>query len=253
MTEQLITLTEFINIDESIDIINGKLVFGSTPNKETGISTSFGKTKNLTPFTKTIKGTDGVVSYSLYQAKNKNSSDIMKAVKSTDFSNDDIHKFLKRSSIYAARVLRPLDIDLIVTPVSSSPLTKEFAKYIQKRTNYDVLVDSFKKRPDLSRVEIDVDHPKITPKIIKSMQSILKRAIKQGNLTIKMFAPMHRMFVKNLFEVTEQKILTKTEGQNIIIIDDVTTSGTTIKNINDILVTNKAKSVNALTIFKSSK
>jgi len=251
----ILSFSEYIvcELDESIDIENGRLVFNADDNKDTGVKTSFGKSKKLTPFTKTIEGTDGSIAYSLYQAKTRNSTDILKSMKSVDFSDPEVQQFLNRSAIYAARVLRSLKVDIIVTPKSSSDLTKEFVKQVQRRSNYDVLIDSFTKRPDLSKVQIDVDHPKITPDIIKSMQSILKRAIKDGRLSIKMFAPQHRKFVINMFEVTDPKIVDKIQDKSVMIIDDVLTSGTTIKNIYDILMTNNANNVSGMTIFKSNK
>lgn len=248
-SQTLLSFSDYIQLQEDINIENGRLVFNADRDKDSGIKSSFGKSKKLTPYKKTV---DGLVTYSLYQAKTSNSTDILKALKASDFSNEEVQKFLNRSAIYAARVLRSLDVDVIVTPKSSSDLTKEFVKQIQRRTNYDVLIDSFIKRPDLSKVTIDKDHPKITNSITKSMQRILDKAIKGGSLSVKLFAVPHRKFLKNLFEVTDEKIYNKIENQNVVIIDDVMTSGTTTQNIRDILITNQAESVSALTIFKST-
>lgn len=242
----MLTFSEFLSLHEAYNIVDGKLDLKSSE----GIKSSFGKDKKLKPFSKKIM--DGLVSYSLYNANTKNSTDILKAFKSADFSSKELQDFLTRSAIYASRILRDLGVDVIVTPQSSSDLTKEFVKQISARTNYDVYIDSFRKAPDLSKVEIDRENPNITPAIIKSMEDILNRAIKRGNLSVKMFAVQHRKFLKNLFEVTDQKLLQKIDGKHVVIIDDIMTSGTTTKNIYDILVTNNADKVSALTIFKSS-
>lgn len=254
--DNILSFSEYIelcNLIESIDIVNNRLDFKSEDNKDRGISTSFGKGKKLKPYTKTIEGVDGLVSYSLYQAKTTNATEIMKALKSSDFSDPEVQQFLNRSAVYAARILRGLNVDVIVTPQSSSPLTKEFVAQISRRTNYDVVIDAFRKRPDLTKVEIDRDHPKITPDIIASMERILSRAIKNGFLSVKQFAVQHRKFIKNLFEVTDDRLYKKIENKNVVIIDDIMTSGTTTKNIYDILKTNQAENISALTIFKSTK
>lgn len=188
----------------------------------------------------------------MYQANTTNSTDILKAVKGADLNTSEMNAFLIRSAIYAVRVLRNFKVDVIVTPASSSNLTKEFVNRIAERANYDVYTDSFRKSPDISKVKIDINHPAITKDIIKSMQSILDRAIRKGNLSVKMFAVHHRKFLTNMFEVTDERVLQKINGKNVVIIDDIMTSGTTTKNIYDILITNGAESVSALTIFKSS-
>lgn len=212
--------------------------------------TSFGKGKDFKPFKKEV--IPGLISYSLYNAKGQEANKIMVAAKTADFKSGEIDEFLNRSAIYATRILRSLDVDIIVTPISSSDLTKEFVKRIKERSNYDVFIDSFRKQPDISKVEIDYDNPKITPLIIKSMEDTLDRAKRRNNLSVKMFSPMHRKFIKNMFEITDPKLLAKFEDKNVIIIDDIMTSGTSAKNIYDVLITNNAKTVNILTIFKST-
>lgn len=233
---------------EAFDLKDGKLNFKS----DTGIKSSFGKGKALTPYTKKILG-DDLISYSLYNANTDNSTDIMKAIKSADMTNDDVKEFLNRTAIYAARVLRGLKVDVIVTPVSSSPLTKEFVKEISRRTNYDVYTDSFRKVPDFSKIRIDTSHPGLTDKIKDSMEKIIDRATRRGNLSVKMFAPQHRKFITNLFEVVvDKKLFDKIVDKHVVIIDDIMTSGTTAKNIYDVLRANGAEKVSALTIFKST-
>lgn len=212
--------------------------------------TTFGKGKNLQPFKKEIE--EGLMSYSLYNAKGKEANDVMVQLKSADFTTAEINDFLNRSAIYAARILRDLNVDIIVSPVSSSDLTKEFVKRIKDRTHVDVYVDSFKKQPDIAKVQIDRNHPKITDVIIKSMESTIERAIRRNHLSVKMFSPMHRKFIKNMFEITDQKLLSKFEDKTVVIIDDIMTTGTSAKNIYDVLITNNAMSVSVLTIFKST-
>lgn len=212
--------------------------------------TTFGKGKNLQPFKKEIE--EGLMSYSLYNAKGKEANDVMVQLKSADFTTSEINDFLNRSAIYAARILRDLNVDIIVSPVSSSDLTKEFVKRIKDRTHVDVYVDSFKKQPDIAKVQIDRNHPKITDVIIKSMESTIERAIRRNHLSVKMFSPMHRKFIKNMFEITDQKLLSKFEDKTVVIIDDIMTTGTSAKNIYDVLITNNATSVSVLTIFKST-
>ena len=231
--------TEFIT--EAFNIVDGKFVF----NVDDGISSSFGKSDKLKPFKKI---SSDLISYSLYNAKSR--SDVTKAIKTATF-DEPMNKFITRSSIYAARVLRDLNVDIIVTPKSSSPLANTFAKEVQKRTNYDFFIDSFKKTVDMSKVTIDRNSPKITPEITLSMEKALVRAKKKGFLSVKAFLPQHRKFIQNLFELVDDKLVTKVSGKHVVIIDDVMTSGTTAQNMYDILMTHGAEKVTVLTIFKS--
>ena len=240
---------DYIELNETMIVKDDKVYFDSKDNSE-GIPTKFGKGVNFKPYKKEI--VPGLKSYSLYNAKGKAANDVMVALKKADFKDEKIDAWLERSAVYAARILKDLNINIIVSPISSSDLTKEFTKKVQKRVHYDVYVDAFKKQKDISKVDIDRDHPNITDKIISSMESIIQRGIKRNHLSVKMFAPHHRKFVKNLFEITDPKLLSKFSGKNVVIIDDIMTSGTSAKNIYDVLITNDAEEVSVLTLFKSS-
>lgn len=211
---------------------------------------NFGKGKDLKPFKKDIF--KDFTSYSLYNAKGKEANAVMISLKAADFESYEVKQFIVRSSIYAARIIRTMNIDVIVSPLSSSDLTKHFVNAINERLNIDVFVNSFKKQSDISKIKIDITHPNITDVIIKSMESIIERGIRRNHLSVKMFLPQHRKFIKNMFEITDAKILNKVKDKNILIIDDIMTTGTSAANIYDILKTNDANNINVLTIFKSS-
>jgi len=242
-------MLSFINfITEDFDIIDGELNLSAN----SGIKSKFGKDAAFNPYKKKIENTDILV-YSIYQAKTTNSTDIMRAIKGANMSDPEMVSFLKRSAVYATRTIRSLGVDIIVTPKSSSPLTRSFVKEIQSRTNLDIFVDSFVKNPDISKIEVDADNPKMTPAIQKSMQRIIDKAKTVGTLSLTKFSPMHRKFVKNLFAVTDSKILSKVDGKSVLIVDDILTSGSTTKSISDILLANGAATITGLTLFKSSR
>lgn len=233
---------------ENLDIVNGRLVFDTVAGS--GIQTSFGKGKRLDPFKKKVPGTD-MTSLSLYQAKG--GTDILKALKSANYKSDpDVIQFINRSAVYATRILNSLDTDVIVSPISSSDLVKEFAKQIQRRTYDEFYIDSFRKTPDISKVSVDRDDPRITDEIATSMEKTLARAKRKGYLSVKQFAPSHRKFLKNLFEIIDESLYKKVVDKNVVIIDDVMTTGTTAKQIHDILKAHGANTVVTLTMFKAT-
>jgi len=242
----MITFLDYIH--EGITLSKNDLNFLYSNNKDSKVSTSFGKDKKLSPFKKKLN--DDLFSYSLYISKD--ATDVLNAVKKTDLSSDNVVSFIKRSAIYASRILRKHKPDIIVTPKSSSDLAKIFAESIEKRNNYDLFVDSFEKNPDISRIGIDKDNPKISSEIIKRMSTALRTAKKKGFLSIKAFLPHHRKFLTNLFELVDPKISSKVEGKTVVIVDDIMTSGTTANQIANILKNNGAERVLVLTLFKAS-
>lgn len=235
-------------VTEDINVIDGKLVFNDSSGS--GISTSFGKGSNFKPFRKVVS--DNLISSSLYNAKVKNKTELLNAVKYADFNSDEVKAFLTRTAIYAARVIRELGVEVIVMPKSSSDLNKELAKLIGERMNIDIYMDSFAKTVDVSKIKIDVSNPKLTDTIKVSLEKSLERGIKRGNVSVKLFLPHHRKFITGLFDVTDERLLSKIENKKVLILDDVMTSGTTAMNINNILMLNGAESVSIMTIFKVS-
>lgn len=238
-------------IKEDIHVQDGELVFDYRKSGE-GIGTKFGKDKNFAPYTKTIPGTD-MKCYSLYVSNKAKSSEVLKAMKNVDYSNSDVSQFLNRSAVYATRVLRGTPIDIIVTPKSSSNLTKEFVKDLAARNNVSVMVDSFVKQPDISKIEIDRESPKISENIIKKLETILRKAKENNQFKLSKILPQHRKFIKNIFVVADESIIKKINDKNVLIVDDIITEGTTSESIYNILVANGAKFVTTLTVFKSDK
>lgn len=213
--------------------------------EEEKLQYAFGKYKAKTPYKSTK---NGIVTHSLYAAKG---TALLKDIKNADFKTEETKKFLIRSAIYANRVIKNFDIDIIVMPKSSSPLVKNFIKELQKRIFIPVYYDSFKKTSNFSNIKIDRDNPKISDKIIKKLEPILRRAIKEGKLSLTKILPQNRKFLLNLFDVVDKKMLKKIEGKNVLIADDILTSGTTISNIANILTLHGAQKITGLTIFKS--
>lgn len=238
-------LTEGLYIDDD----NILQFLPSEQNK--GIKTSFGKNMKLSPYIKKLTGTESNV-YSLYVSSTVDSTQILKALKMLDVSNENVQKFLNRSSIYAVKVLRSINPDIIITPQSSSLLLTEFVKMISEKTHYDVYYNCYRKTTNLTNVETKTDHPKLTPEIAEKLKIILDKSIASGEFKIHSVPPMWRSFLKNLYEINDTKLFNKLIGKSVVIIDDIITSGFTVNQIIDDLIINGVSSTNVLTIFKSA-
>lgn len=242
-----IRFSRFLTLTEAIQVKDGILDFSA----DSGISSKFGKTKALKPYTSKIPGLDMKV-WSLYSAgKTENSTQILRAVKSADFESKEVRAFIIRSAVYAARLVRDLSPDIIVSPKSSSDLVKKLCEALSQRLYVPIYVDSFTKRLDISKVRVDTSNPKLTPKLIDSLNATIQRGVKKGYLSVTMFKSEHRPFITNLFEVVDEKLLSKFQGKKVLIVDDIMTSGTTAANIYSILKANGAEDVSCITMFKS--
>jgi hypothetical protein len=241
---------DYLDLSESIYAEGDKLVIDYFQN-DTGIKTAFGKNKKLDPYEKKIGDT---ISYSLYNVGSAPAA-LLKMIKKDDFIFSDAGKhFIKRSAIYASKVLRPKKIDVVVSPLSSSKLTEQFLIELGSRNNYDIYPNMFVKQPDISKIRIDKDHPSISPKIITKLEKTLERAQRKGKLSLQTdIFVRDRKFILNMFDVLDKKLLEKVDGKNVLIADDILTSGTTMINIIDVLKAHGAKDVIGLTIFKSQK
>lgn len=234
------------SIEEALYLDGDVLRFDQNVNDQ-GISTSFGKNKKLEPFKKTIIK-DELISYSLYRSSG---NELSKALKDADLNSTDIAKFLDRSAIYANRVIRSLDTDIIVSPVSSSPLAKTFQELIQKRNHLDYHLDSFRKTVDLEKVHIHDPDGKLTDKIRTRMATAINTGIRRGGISVKQFLPHHRQYIRGLFDAIDEKLTKKVLDKNVLIIDDIMTSGSTAINIYDVLKTHGQNNVAVLTILRS--
>jgi len=103
------------------------------------------------------------------------------------------------------------------------------------------------------RLERGFNQAEVLAKIL-AKQTCIK--LDEKSLVRKIHTPMHRaamdnkareMSVKNAFEVKRPKFI---EGERILLIDDVFTSGATASNCAKTLKDKSAKSVNVLTIAR---
>lgn len=235
------------DLNEHINLVNNVLDFKA----KGGIITKFGKFKDMKPYIKKVDS--DVNAYSLYSQDsgitNAERTAILHQLKSQT-NSIEYNKFLNNSQIYAQRILKPLKVDVIVTPISSSSLNKDFCDHLSKRLNCDFYVESFKKSP-INKIEIDFENPKITTRIKEYLTKILQKAEETGRFQLSKVPVKDRVFLKNIFEVSDDKLLTKFQNKNVLIVDDFVSSGATTKNIQDVLFLHGQNSVNQLTLIKN--
>ena len=247
--------TDIDLLKEAINIKGGKLEFDFGTGSTGEIKTSFGKGKNFKPYLQKDNDLKGTVVYSLYQAKTRLSTDILKALKGkteTKVNRKDYDEFIVRSSIFAAVLIRKLKITKILITQSTSPLVADLAREISKRLPIDVVQSGIEKisKAEFNKIKI-LDDDRVTSKIRDNLHTIISKAKKQGRFSIKDIPVPWRKFVSGYFVDKNQNIKRKVENHKILILDDVVSSGGSIVEHATILNGFNVKGVVGLTIFKS--
>lgn len=217
--------------------------------KDIPINLKFGK-KDLVPYKKKIAGVDLYVS-SLYTALGDGSTDLLKMLKAKKISPTEYSMFLKRSAVYTSYILKDLGIDIIVTPKSSSTLTNDFVRELQARnTGIKFIYDSFQKAKDPSEIKVDYGAEGLKDKTIKTLESSIRRGVREGYFQMKWILPQNRKFLLNLFSYNGNAQIF--EGKKVLIVDDVVSSGSSLVSIYRTAQEAGAESVNCLALFKTN-
>jgi len=228
--------------DITLDLQNKKASIDYKKNVS-GISTRMGKDKNFTPFKTSGKMFGNDVIISGYSSKLLDDVNIqpkgLRVIiynlikgKTSEFnlSNEEIDHLVKRTIIYLNRYFNKnnLSFDVILLPKSSSNLNKKMAEEFRKRFPYDVTLYSDEITKSSPKDLQIVGNP--PEQIRKSLEKIIDKWKQLGKFEIKKLPPSWRQFVSNLSKI-EDNVFKKVDGKNVLIIDDVLTSGTTIADI----------------------
>lgn len=235
-------------MNEDICFKSGIVTVAHSDSSCNDVSTSFGKGKKHTPYRKKVEGSS-VLTYSLYAAKTSSGKDGIKAIKRGLLPSDEYDKLIKRSAVYAVRLIKDKKIDVLVVPKSSSPLVMDLAKGIAARAQGITIVLDIFDKVDPSRIVINTEHPKITPDIEKSLAASLRKASQVGYFEMKKIHNPWRKFLTNTlaFKGKDDEF----EGKNVLLLDDMVTSGSTLKEMKVAADNAGAKSVAILAMFKA--
>lgn len=237
-------------VDESMELdSNNDVIIDYESKPGDNINLRFGKS-SFKPYVKRVTGVE-LDALSLYTSKGPDATVILKQLKAMKIDKAVYSQFLNRSAVYASKLIRDLKIDIIVTPKSSSSLTHDFASKLEQRNpGIEFLLDSFAKSDDPSKITIDVDNDKLSDKVKDTLESSIRRGVKLGYFQMKWILPQNRKFLKNLFSYAGNA--KKFEGKNVLIIDDVVSSGSSLAAIFQTLQEAGASSVICLTLFKTN-
>lgn len=192
------------------------------------------------------KDVRGITTYSIGNYKDV---EMLKLIKAQFNENSDNAKYIKNvivPKLYSE--FKSSNIDVIVYPSSSSGLLAYFSKEVSKQLRVNSLIkDSFVKGLP-SEITIDSNGITLDIKTIKSLHNIIETAETNGYFELKKVPVQFRSFFTGYVKLSHST--NNFVDKNVLVIDDVLTSGATLSEIYKILSTNGAKSIIGITLLK---
>lgn len=201
------------------------------------MSLKFSKYSNRT---QKVAGSD--TTYTYYYAyhldKSDGSTDLMKAVKTLEssISSKDLQMFVNKAVMGFDTTFGSTNFSAIVAPQSSSLVLKELVSQLEKKSGVaELFIDSFVKAASTD-IQLDVEKvDKLPEKTKKEVLRVFNKVTQPGRpFKIKDIYSMQRKFFKDfiLFNTKKDRhLVNSVEGQDIILVDDFKTTGTTIKEM----------------------
>lgn len=256
----MLDFNQFQNIINEGFVIKDDIVYFDA-NSQDYVDTSFGKSKKNKPFESKM---DNGVIYSAYNknksmADDKTYSEILLAIKgqSTKYTMDynSYKSFISRTAIYMANLILKENIDTILVMDSSSPMVSDLTLEISRRLPkyYDMFTFNKQifKNPDIQNITIDTMGVDISDKNYKSIESNLNKMKREGYFKIKNIFTPNRKFIKNWLQINNN-VLSKIVDKRVALIDDILTTGATLREANRLLNDAGASYVIGLTVIKGN-
>lgn len=224
------------------------------------INTKFGKGKSLSPYASS-SGTDGVKVYSVY-ARVKGSTEspelnkILTSLKGKgpyELDGESFGKFMDRTAIYVAGLLKGQNIDIALTIESKSDLARTLVAKLKNKLSFDLkdISNAVQKNTDIDAITLDGgDKLKVDGKIEKYFNDIKTQAEKNKYFKISDIGlSWLRQYVVNWLMMPDS-VKEAITGKDVLLIDDYMTSGVTMKAAIKLVKLADAKSITAITLLK---
>jgi len=231
--------------DEGIFAKDDELIFDYS--SEEGVRVKLG-TKKVKYKSYTTK-IDGNLVFSLYgiTGENKNILRALKGESSVKVNKKDLDYFLQRSALYAFHIISK-EIDIILYSENSYYLFDRFIKDLSSKfssKSLKIFQSIYKLSPSV--ISIKPDAP---AKYLKDLEDLLKHLRKKEKIKLRNDIPLKfREYFTNFISIRDE-VQSKIENKNILVVDDILTSGSTFSELFTILKLRKANVMYGLTLFK---
>lgn len=255
-------LNESDLLGEGLNWENGKLVLGDPQyNKSALIPVKLGRN------TKSLSTTKRIPYYKAYQFnKRADKSDItaakyaIKKVDTSIISMDVLQYMINKSVLNFSQLVGGIDsYDLILSPRSSGKLNVLLIKALHAKMHRDVPIYSdslIKRAADNLVLDTELLANKFNDKSSQAFYRMINSATNErGEFKIRLVPPIFRKIVLQMLKLDPSKeadILQHVVGKRVLVVDDITTEGTTLYSAYNLLKSFGAKEVHGFIFLKSS-
>lgn len=251
-------------LDESISVVDGAIQISTQKHKSGSTKDEISTYFNRKPYITAISGCDAKIYSILNYVPSEISTDMLKSLKGGGpykVNDKQFESLMKQVRSATSTLVKSFKPDIIIYPKSKSPLLKQFVNEVASEyPSAEVLSDKFIKTIlDAENVEplINTSHPgwkkfaEENPKQVVLLKKDLKRQIKGGELELKKFYKPYLKFIKNFLELEDAyQVLEKVMGKNVIVVDDILSSGSTMTEMIRQLTDFEPSEMIGLTMFK---
>jgi hypothetical protein len=145
------------------------------------------------------------------------------------------------------------DYDYIISPKSSSKLTKMFMFYLKVHHRGPKFIDDMFVKNDIENIKLDIEQAIADGKNSKFIKGLVKRFdmsknINNQSMKLQPLNNYERKYIKNMLVVNPDytNLIPDMIGKKVLVIDDVLTSGKTINDITGLL---KSLGVEDISLF----
>jgi phosphoribosylpyrophosphate synthetase len=190
----------------------------------------------------------GVTTYSV---GNYDDVTTMKFIKVNFTENSKNAEYIKFEIIPRVEsLIKQRSIEVIMVPSSSSKLLKYFGNELSKKTGIPIIEDSFVKSLP-SEIEIDTGGIAVDSNTIKRLYQIVQNSERVGYFELKKVPVQFRKFFVGYIKLNRDK--KSFIDKNVLVVDDILTSGATLTEIYRILHANGANAITGLTLAKKRR
>ena len=205
---------------------------------------------------KMINGETECENYYAYSLDNENGKDFLKSLKYLDdkIKEEDTRLFVNKAVMGFDKEFKAATYDTIVYPKSSSLVLRELSEQLSDKAGNAVLLpDSFVK---LDRADIKFDYAKIEKLPDATKKEVLRAIDKikegEGDFRLKVVFSRYRKFITEFLSFNsenDRKVYNSIVGKNVILVDDYRTSGTTIKEMKNLLLKLNPKKITVFVLI----
>jgi len=178
-----------------------------------------------------------------------------------EVSQQQLDRFLTQVSEACAGLIKRLNPEVIIYPASTSSLVSGFVAHLKKlHPSIEVASEAFIKKSlkgaDVKAV-LNTEHPQWekfaaeNPKAVEQLKQSIRHHLKSGELELKKLYKPHLKFIKNFIQLKDvSDTIDVVNEKRVLIVDDVLSTGTTIREMIRQISELEPAQVSTLTIFK---